>query len=109
MKNTTLDETEQFLIEALKRNVHVWKPGKPRKKPHMRDTIKRERAGSTYRIVTVPTKYAVIENARPGEKQGYGTHNFGDKSEQETIVKFRPIITRRINEILQKHGSGVVR
>jgi hypothetical protein len=102
MKAETLSQTESFLINQLKQNAHVWQPNEPRTKPHMRDTIKRERAGNNYRIVTVSARYSAIENARSGSKAtaGYAPHNFGDRSFATTVQVFDPKIKAKINRII---------
>lgn len=87
----------------LRQLVHVWQPGKPRRKPHMRDTIREERRGPNYVIVTVPTTYANIENRRGGSKSGFGPHNFLDQAERKT----NPIVTQffyqKMREVVNSH------
>jgi hypothetical protein len=107
-QRTLLGEISTTHQKNLKYYVHVWQPGKPRKKPHMRDTIREERRGPNYVIVTVPTAYAQTENARPGTKPGHGPHNFADQAEIKTKAEFDPKIVKTVNDILSKNRISIV-
>ena len=108
LRKVLANDAARFMVNELKINVHVWKPGKPRKKPHMRDVIKMEPAGDNA-LVSVPTNYAQIENDRPGTKSGgqgekihYDRHNFADKSYQTTMTEYTSKIRVKYDDFFNR-------
>ena len=81
-KNEAMMETADFLMNALRTFVH--RSDDPKFGPHMQDVIRLGGIGADFVEVVVPTTYAQEENARPGDKPGYGPHNFADMAQEQT-------------------------
>lgn len=104
-----MEKISQVHQANLRKYVHVWENKyRPKGKPHMRDTIREESRGPDFVIVTVPTTYAKIENARPGSKPGHGPHNFADLAERDTTQTFKTMVETDLNNVINRNKVRIV-
>jgi len=103
VKKEAMDDVAFFLVQSLRAHVH--RSDDPKFGPHMQDVIRLGGSSQDHVEVVVPTRYATIENARPGAKEGFGPHNFADMAQQETAVEAPNIFFTHYSQLFSNLSS----
>lgn len=101
-----LSRLNNVLVIKMKEKMHYWTGKRKAGRPHMRDVTRQVHLGTLQYAVTVPVRYAVRENFRPGAKPGFGSHNFVTPSVQETL-NYIPILSREWTQWIANNFSKV--